>query len=454
VPTEVILPQLGESVAEGVITRWLKKPGDTVQAEEPLVEVTTDKVNVELPSPVTGVVQELRAAEGETVPVEKVIAIIAEQAGAAAPAARSTAEGPAAPTAPAPSGRKVKLAPRNYSPLVRKIAESRGLDLDFLVNTGQVIGTGEGGRVTKADLLAVIECLDEPSAAAPVTAPATPVAAQPAPAAPVPPAPEAPAPSPREEPAPPPIAAPPVAPSGTAEAAPAADEEDLIVPFTGMRKAIADHLVKSAFTAPHVTTVAEADVTRMVAYRAANKDTWEREYKLRLTYTPFFVKATADALLAYPMVNAQIQGDRIVAKRVVHMGVAVSLGTGGLIVPVIKNAHRKDVLAIAAELEDLARKARDNRLTPADVQGGTFTITNPGVFGAILSTPIIHTPQSAILGVEAIRKMAVVRDDDSIAIRSMMYLCLSYDHRVIDGETAIKFLQHLRRSLEEFRFLR
>jgi pyruvate/2-oxoglutarate dehydrogenase complex dihydrolipoamide acyltransferase (E2) component len=361
---------------------------------------------------------------------------------ALAPIAANAPSVAATPEAPK---RAIKLAPRNFSPLVRRIAEEYGLDLDYLVNTGQVIGTGEGGRVTKQDLVSLLPCLlGQPTPErSPEPAPITFVAPAPTPP-PVVPAPQAPSPTP------PPAQAPQPAQAATEDSS----EGDIIIPFTGMRKMIADHLVKSAFTAPHVTTVAEADVTRLVAYRSANKETWEREYGLKLTYTPFFVKATAEALASFPMVNSSIQGDKIVARKAVHMGVAVSLGSGGLIVPVIHNAHQKDLFTLARELEDMAKRARDGSLTTTDVQGGTFTITNPGIFGAILSTPIINSPQSAILGVEAIRKMVVVRDDDSLAVRSMMYLCLSYDHRVVDGETSIKFLQHLRKSLEEFRFFR
>lgn len=432
VPTDVILPQLGESVAEGKITRWLKQPGDRVAVDEPLVEISTDKVNVELPSPAAGVVLELLAKEGDTVPVEQVIASIAEDEPTAA-AEGVPDEAPHAPAEePAPSAPTTPLgeAPRrSYSGLVRRMAREHSLDLDFLVSTGQITGSGENGRVTKQDVLDYLARVTgaRPAAPAPPAAdreavPVTPPTFRPAPAA-----------------------APP---------SPGARDDEIVVPFTGIRRAIADHLVKSAFTAPHVTTVAQADVTRLVAFRAANRDAWEKEYGVKLTYTPFFVKAAAEALLAFPMVNSTIVGETIVAKKYVHMGVAVGLGDGGLIVPVIKNAHAKDLLAIARELDALARKAREGALEPEDVHGGTFSITNPGVFGAILSTPIINAPQSAILGVEAIQKMPVVRDDDSIAIRSMMYLCLSYDHRVIDGETAIKFLQHIRRTLEEFAFFK
>lgn len=433
--TEVILPQLGESVAEGIITRWLKQPGESVALDEPLVEISTDKVNVELPSPVAGTVKDLLAAEGETVPVEHVIALIEPIEGGAPAAAVRPAENieqhPIAEEEVRPSTgtEPVRL---HFSGLVKRIAREHGLDLEFLVRTGRLQGTGEGGRVTKSDVLAYLDSRGTEAAEAQPTLPAREADGQ------------APLPSERVERTAPVV---PVTP------APQSDDE-IVVPFTGMRRMIADHLVKSAFTAPHVTTVAQADVTRLVEFRAANKDVWQRDYGLKLTYTPFFVRAVADALLAYPMVNSTLQGDRILARKYVHMGVAVSLGEGGLIVPVIRNAHQKDVVQIARELEEIARKARDGKLAPSDVQGGTFTITNPGVFGAILSTPIIHAPQSAILGVEAIQKQVVVRDDDSLAIRSMMYLCLSYDHRVIDGETAIKFLQTVRRTLEDFRFLR
>ncbi|HXG24136.1 MAG TPA: dihydrolipoamide acetyltransferase family protein [Chthonomonadales bacterium] len=446
-PVEVILPQLGESVAEGVITRWLKKPGDMVAQDEPLVEISTDKVNVELPAPVSGVLQELKAAEGQTVPVEEVIAIIApaEEVGMAeAPSPEPAAETPMARSAPQAEATEA-TARRHYSPLVRRIAEEHGIDLDSLVSTGQLVGTGENRRITKQDLLNYIARVTGQPAQAP--APGDGAKTPPTPAAPD----VVPATPPTITPTPP---ARPVAPPMAAAPEPSESAEEIIVPFTGMRKMIADHLSKSAFTAVHVTTVAQADVTKLVAFRAANKEVWEKEHGVRLTYTPFFIKAACDALLAFPMVNSTIEGERIIAKKYVHMGVAVSLGEGGLIVPVIKDAHKKDVITLAREVEELARKAREGRLLPSDVQGGTFSITNPGVFGAILSTPIIHAPQSAILGVEAIQKMPVVREDDSIAIRSMMYLCLSYDHRVIDGETAIRFLQHIRRTLEEFQFFR
>jgi len=489
VPTEVILPQLGESVAEGVITRWLKQPGDMVALDEPLVEITTDKVNVELPAPTAGVLQEIRAQEGETVPVEQVIAVIAELGGdgaaaqAAPPAEKARESESALPPpahlaeAPAPeaaeerreaatgpagvngAGVEAPEARRIYSPLVRRIAKEHGLDLDFLVSSGRLIGTGDAGRVTKQDILSYLSRttgLEAAPTPAPPSGLREELKAGAVPAGPdvVPPTP------PTVTPAPPPKPTLPSpflgeGPGGRGAAPePTETENEIVVPFTGIRKMIADHLVKSAFTAPHVTTVAQADVTKLVAFRSANKETWEKEYGVKLTYTPFFIKAACDALRAFPMVNATIQGDRIIAKKYVHMGVAVSLGEGGLIVPVIKDAHNKDLVTLARELDDLARRARDGKLTPADVQGGTFSITNPGVFGAILSTPIINAPQSAILGVEAIQKMPVVREDDSIVIRSMMYLCLSYDHRVIDGETAIRFLQHIRQTLEQFKFFR
>jgi pyruvate/2-oxoglutarate dehydrogenase complex dihydrolipoamide acyltransferase (E2) component len=395
----------------------------------------------------------LRAAEGQTVPVEEIIAIITpteeiREPPKEAPPSTSIS---ATPTTASPVGAEevLETAPktprRHYSPLVRRIAEEHGLDLDFLVSTGQLVGSGDNGRITKQDLLNYLARMA--GQVAQVREPgdgAKTLPSQPAPGA---------------IPATPPTISPtapsqPVAPAVAGVQEPTETAKEIVVPFTGMRKMIAEHLSKSAFTAVHVTTVAQADVTKLVAFRAANKEIWEKEHGVRLTYTPFFIKAACDALLAFPMVNSVIEGDKIIAKKYVHMGVAVSLGEGGLIVPVIKDAHKKDVLTLAREVEELARKAREGQLLPSDVQGGTFSITNPGVFGAILSTPIINAPQSAILGVEAIQKMPVVREDDSIAIRSMMYLCLSYDHRVIDGETAIRFLQHIRRTLEDFQFFR
>jgi 2-oxoglutarate dehydrogenase E2 component (dihydrolipoamide succinyltransferase) len=428
--------------------------------DEPLVEITTDKVNVELPSPAAGVVQELLAQEGETVPVEKVIALIAEAVesaasnGEAAPsqAGRETPEtleadsslaAPASsPESAAGEGRRVI-----FSPLVRRMAKEYNLDLESLTAAGLLRGSGENGRISKQDILDFVArrtAEPTPTVAPPTVAPASLTAPEVVPV--TPPTVHA-APKPAAAPADATLAAPPAMEQ-------AETDSEIVVPFSGIRKMIADHLSRSAFTAPHVTTVAEADVTRLVAFRNANRESWEKEYGVRLTYTPFFVKAACDALLAFPMVNSTIQGDKIIAKKYVHMGVAVSLGEGGLIVPVIKDAHKKDLITLAREIEALAGKAREGKLAPTDVQGGTFSITNPGVFGAIISTPIINAPQSAILGVEAIQKRPVVRDDDSIAIRSMMYLCLSYDHRVVDGETAIRFLQHIRRTLEDFTFFR
>ncbi len=435
---EVVLPQLGESVAEGLITRWLKHVGDAVILDEPLVEITTDKVNVELPAPASGILTEIRAAEGETVPVEHVIAVITESGTATSAAPKAAEEVSQAADSTQVNGTSAESERRHFSPLVRRMAKEHGLDLGYLLSSGKLTGTGEQGRVSKADIL---EYLAGSAAAKPEDL----VKGADTDVVPLTPQTVVPSLSRSSSPLPPSLAT-----------QPEGDERDdeIVVPFTGIRKMIADHLTRSAFTAPHVTTVAQADVTRLVAFRTGNKATWEQEYGLKLTYTPFFVKAAAEALLAFPMVNSTIVGDKIIAKKYVHMGVAVSLGEGGLIVPVIKNAHKLDLMQIARELESLARKAREGKLQPVDVQGGTFSITNPGVYGAIISTPIINAPQSAILGVEAIQRMPVVRDDDSIAIRSMMYLCLSYDHRVVDGETAIRFLQHIRKSLEEFRFFR
>ncbi|MGD8239193.1 MAG: dihydrolipoamide acetyltransferase family protein, partial [Armatimonadota bacterium] len=294
---------------------------------------------------------------------------------------------------------------RVYSPLVQKLAAEHDVDLSL------VTGTGIGGRVRKQDVLAFVE--------------------QPAPATPTP--------APRARSAP---AAPPARP----------EEAEQLVPFTGMRRAIADHMIRSKQTSAHVTTVAQVDMTRIVQWRERNKPDFEEREGARLTYMPFIIRATTDAIGQFSIMNSSMTEDGIVIKRHVHMGVAVA-GPEGLLVPVIRHADHRSVPELARILADVAARARDGKLKLDEVQGGTFSITNPGVYGAILSTPIINQPQAAILGVEAIQKMPVVIND-AIAIRAMMYLCLSYDHRIVDGATAVQFLQAVRRNLEDFEFLR
>jgi len=408
-PTEVIMPALGESIAEGVIVKWLKREGDSVREDEPLVEVETDKAVVEIPSPASGIVAKLLAQEGQPVEVEQPIAVIAAE-GEELP---GEAE-PEAPEQPPVEAVAEAEPPRRrvYSPLVQKLAAEHDVDLS------RVQGTGIDGRVRKRDVLAYVEQQRRRAAAAPPAAPA--------PALPPPP-------TPGEE---------------LVEAE--ADEE--VVPLTGMRRAIAEHMIRSKQTSAHVTTVALVDMTRIVQWRERNKADFERREGARLTYMPFIIRATVDAIAEFPVLNSTMEEDTVIIKKYVNMGLAVA-APEGLMVPVIRRADRKSIPELARSLADVVAGARDGKLKLDQVQGGTFSITNPGVYGAILSTPIINQPQAAILGVEAIRKMPVVIND-AIAIRSMMYLCLSYDHRIVDGATAVQFLQTVRHNLENFEFLR
>ncbi len=456
----VIMPELGESIVEGTIVRWLKQEGEPVQEDEPIVEIMTDKVNTELPAPASGVLQRVLAAAGATVQVGQELAFIetepsaAEQPAAEPPSAQPVAEPsapppvsavgfygaetepvsvaptPEPPPAPAPAPRtdgQTRTGRPFISPVVSKIAQEHGLSMEELLS---IQGTGTGGRITRKD----VEAYLARRAAAPKPAP------QPA-APPTPP--PAPAPQPVAAPAPQPVAA-----------APREGEE--IIPLVGMRKAIAEHLTKSYQTAVHVTTVIQVDVSKLVEFRERNKESFQQQYGVRLTYTPFFVKACTDALLEFPMMNATLQDDQIIVRHYVHMGVAVALGAKGeegLIVPVIRDAHKKSLIDIARELEDIATRARNKTIGLADVQGATFTLTNPGSYGALIGTPIINHPQTAILGTYAIIKQPVAIND-MIAIRPMMYLCLSYDHRLIDGMYAGRFLQRIKRAIEEFEFFR
>lgn len=416
-PTPVKMPHMGESVAEGTIAKWLKAEGDPVAKDEPIVEVTSDKVDYEIPAPAVGRLARILVREGQAVPVGAELAVIEEaEAGAAPPAGPEPqaafagpavevgvpAGGPAAPRAPS----AVRHGDRKITPVVAKLAEQHGLDLD------QIAGTGVGGRVTKRDVLTHLEG----GSPGPTARPVEPTAQPPRPAA-RPPA---------------------------REAAP--DEPVETVPLAGIRRTIAQHMAESVRTAAHVTTVAEVDMTRLVAFRERHKKEFEEQEGFSLTYLPFIVRATTTALKEFPALNASLEGDRLLLKKYYHIGVAVALDWG-LIVPVIRHADRLDIRELARAIHDLAERARTRRLAADETRGGTFTITNPGVYGAVLSTPIIHQPQAAILGVEAIRKAPAVRDDQ-IVIRSLMYLCLSYDHRIVDGATAVQFLQAIRRRLE------
>jgi 2-oxoglutarate dehydrogenase E2 component (dihydrolipoamide succinyltransferase) len=434
--TSVVMPQLGESIAEGTIVRWLKKVGDSVQRDEPLLEVSTDKVDTEIPSPVAGTLLSVLAQEGDTVAVNTAIATIGA-AGAAAPAPPPTPAAPAAPAAPAPPPVVPPAAPAvaaaavggsiedlrrvKSSPVVRKIASEHN------VNIAHIAGSGISGRVTKKDILNFI--------ANPPARPVAPVVAPPPVVAPSP------------------VAAPAAAPAAPAKpAAPvfAAGERVKIEPMTKMRKSIAEHMVLSKHTAPHVTTFFEVDFTNIARLRDKVKKDFEAKNGAKLTFMPFIIKATIDALKALPVVNASLDGDNIVYKQDINIGMAVALDWG-LIVPVIKQADSMNLIGLARATQDLAGRARGKQLKPDEISGGTFSITNFGLFGGLTATPVINQPQSAILGVGGIHKRPWVLETehgDVIAIRHIGILSLSFDHRLIDGAVGDEFLATMKKSLE------
>jgi len=422
--TDVIMPQMGESIVEGTITKWLKKPGDKVQRDEPLFEISTDKVDAEIPSPASGVLQEIKVAEGATVGVNTVVGSIAADGEAAAPKPSAAAPprkeavaAPAAqPAAPAPTAQTSEEDEHaRSSPLVRKIAREHN------VNLAQVSGTGLGGRITKQDILEFIDkSQGAPAAAAPTTS-----------APPSKPAPSAP----------------------EARPAPPASIPGDLVPMTNMRKIIAQRMVESRRTSAHVHCMYEVDLTNIVRLRAKNKSGFEQRNGVRLTFMPFFVRAALIALQQFPIINASSEGDSIRYHRHVNVGIAVALDWG-LIVPVLKHADELNFLGLQRGISDLGERARGKKLKPEDVEGSTFTITNPGQFGAVFGLPIINQPNSAIMGVGGIMKMPLVITDaegnDSIAIRSVVHLTLGYDHRLIDGAVADQFMELVKKSLEEW----
>jgi pyruvate dehydrogenase E2 component (dihydrolipoamide acetyltransferase) len=434
-PTDIIMPQMGESIVEGTITKWLKKPGDKVQRDEPLFEISTDKVDAEIPAPASGVLQEIKVSEGSTVGVNTVVGTIsADGEAAAAPAkAAPTASAPATEAKPPEKKEEKKAASApapvasatpaqqpaedgaeesRSSPLVRKIAREHG------VNLSQVSGTGLGGRITKQDIMAFIE--------RPASAPAA--AAEPA-----------------SQPAP--AAARPSAPP-----APAAYPGDL-VPLTNMRKIIAQRMIESRRTSAHVHCMYEVDFTRIVTLRAKQKNAFEQRHGVRLTFMPFFVRAAIIALQQWPILNASLEGDSIRYHRQINVGIAVALDWG-LIVPVLKNAGDLNFLGLQRGITDLGERARTKKLKPEDVEGSTFTVTNPGQFGAVFGLPIINQPNSAIMGVGGITKQPLVVTDkegnDSIAIRSVVHLTLGYDHRLIDGAVADQYMALVKKTLENW----
>ena len=459
--TEVVMPQMGESIAEGTISKWLKSVGDTVERDEPLLEISTDKVDAEVPSPVSGTLLEIRHNEGDTVEVDTVLALIGAEgaAPAATPAPAETAEKKPEPPAPEPVAKEpepvaaaasasassnghdkekgemtaAELRKTKSSPLVRNIAKEHNIDIS------RIEGTGMSGRVTKKDILAFIE---SGAAASPEQLMAKP-AEQKAPSAPA----VEPAIQPETKSAEPVRTAPAVQPKTSVG--------DRVEPMSMMRKKIAEHMTLSKQTSAHVTSVYEIDMTNVVKFRERNKSAFYERHGTKLTFMPFIFEATTAALRKFPVVNSQIAGDQIVYKGDINLGMAVALDWG-LIVPVIRQADQLSLAGLAATANDLADRARAKKLNPDEVQGGTFTITNPGVFGGLFGTPIINQPQVAILCVGTIEKrpkvMTTPEGDDYIGIRSMAYFALTYDHRIVDGADAEQFLSFMKEYLENTEF--
>jgi 2-oxoglutarate dehydrogenase dihydrolipoamide succinyltransferase (E2 component) len=464
---DVVMPQMGVSVSEGTITKWLKQQGEQVEADEPLLEISTDKVDTEVPSPGTGVLSEILVQEGETVEVGTKLAVIGGD-GASAPAApaeeappepatqaaadeamaaASEGVGDVAPSQQAPAPEPAAAAQTNgktfVSPVVAKIASEHGVD------PNQVRGTGRGGRVTKKDILGFIE---SGAPAAPPPAPAQPEATPAAPAPAAPTQPEAPPAAPEQPPPPP---APKAAPAPAPAPAAAAQAGESFEPMTAMRKGIAEHMRRSLDTSAHVTSAIEVDMSKVSVIRAKLKKEYQQSYGVNPTYLIFVARAATETLREYPWINGEIRGDQIVTRGYVNLGFAVELQDGkGLIVPVVKNAETLNLLGMAKAVTDIAQRARDKKLLPDEVQGGTFTITNPGGYGTFHGTPVISQPQAGILGTYAVVKRPwVVQDElgeDVIAIRPIMNLTLTYDHRLVDGALAGRFLRDLRAKLESW----
>ena len=466
---DIVMPQMGESIFEGTITKWLKKPGDKVERDEPLFEISTDKVDAEIPSPSAGVLKEIKVGEGKTVPIQTVVGVIdaagdgAGAAKAAAPAAAPAAKAavPAKAAAPAPAAKPAAAPPPpqtaarpsapapavasgpgaapsrpageriHSSPLVRRMAKEHNIDLSAIP------GTGAGGRISKQDVEAYLAGGAQPSADAEA---AEPTAAEFTP------------PAPAQQRA----AAPPATSGGQTRVAfeSAVPREKMyfgnyeVQPMSIMRQRIAEHMIASKHVSPHVYSVDEVDMTKVASLRAKSKDEFEKRYETKLTFMPFFVKAAVAGLRAFPTMNASLDGTNVILHKEINIGIAVALDWG-LIVPVIKNADEKNLLGVQRTLNDLAERARTKKLKPEEVQEGTFSITNPGVFGGLFGLPVISQPNVGILGLGAIEKRPVVIND-SIAIRSMCYVTLSYDHRVVDGAIAHQFLHKVKETLENW----
>jgi pyruvate dehydrogenase E2 component (dihydrolipoamide acetyltransferase) len=456
---DIVMPQMGESIFEGTITKWLKKPGDKVERDEPLFEISTDKVDAEIPSPSAGVLKEIKVGEGQTVPIQTIVGVIDAAGSAAAapapPSAKPAAAAPAPaktpvaaapaspaprPAAPAPAAAPTASVPASLgssserihsSPLVRRMASEHGIDLST------VTGTGAGGRISKQDIEALIAAGGAPAAAPPAAYSA------PAPAAP-------------SRPTPPPPASAPGVSGGQVHVAleTAVPREKMyfgnyeVQPMSTMRQRIAEHMVASKRVSAHVYSVDEIDMTKVAALRAKSKDEFEKRYETKLTFMPFFVKAAVAGLRSFPTLNASLDGTNVILHKEINIGIAVALDWG-LLVPVVKNADEKNILGIQRNMNDLAERARSKKLKPEEVQESTFSITNPGVFGGLFGLPVISQPNVGILGLGAIEKRPVVIND-SIAIRSMCYVTLSYDHRVVDGAIAHQFLHKVKETLENW----
>lgn len=434
---ELVMPKMGESIMEATILKWRKQPGDRVELDEPVLDIATDKVDSEVPSPVEGVLVEILFQENDVVPINTPIALIETEASAAQPAAspalsQSSSNGNGAQHAPEPAtAAQVPFVPavaaeavaksgassRFYSPLVRTIAKEEGIGQAEL---DAIPGSGQEGRVTKKDIIAYVGNRSAaPKQPQPVAAPA---AAAPSVSAP---------------------AAPAVSVSGNVE----------IVEMDRMRKLIADHMVMSKQTSAHVTSFVEADVTNLVNWRNRIKDQFKKKYGENITFTPIFVEAVARAIRDFPMINISVDGTRLIVKKDINVGMAAALPTGNLIVPVIKNADHLNLVGLTKVVNDLANRARQGQLKPDEIQGGTFTLTNVGTFGNVMGTPIINQPQVAIMATGAIRKKPAVLETeygDVIAVRQMMFLSMSYDHRVVDGMLGGSFIRRVADYLEQF----
>jgi 2-oxoglutarate dehydrogenase E2 component (dihydrolipoamide succinyltransferase) len=439
---EILLPKMGESVAEATIIKWLKEVGDTVEADEPIVEIATDKVDSEVPAPESGVLSARMVEEGDVVQVGQVIATIGgegEEASAPAPSPEKKEESPKESSTPEPSPAVVEAvsAPldanvertgpsgRFYSPLVRNIAKTEGIGMEELE---RLTGSGKDGRVTKKDIMAYLENRGNGHAQEP--------------AKPKPPVVESSRSVPAEK-APQVKSAPPVS----------AGPNDEIVEMDRMRKLIADHMVMSKHTSPHVTSFVEADVTNLVMWRNQWKKHFQEKEGEKLTFTPLFIEAIVKAIKDHPGVNASVNGDKIILRKDINIGMAAALPSGNLIVPVIRNADQLNLVGLTKRVNDLANRARANQLSPDEIQGGTYTVTNVGTFGNVMGTPIINQPQVGILALGAIRKKPAVIETpqgDTLGIRHMMFLSHSYDHRVVDGMLGGTFVRKVADYLEQF----